>query len=118
MNKHDEIKSLDIKLLASKRISEELTEISNKLELERGQLSNLELEIDNKKRELEKLVNDKEKEYNSLCSLIEEKKKETLPLMADIEMRLASIRKKEDDLAVIEKRWKKLYEDKGANFKI
>lgn len=83
--------------------------------------SNIESDEKEASEHLKKIIveiEEKRKELSGIDSEIEKKKKETLPKIQDIEKREAELKKKEESMATVIKRYERLYADKGVSFKI
>ena len=67
---------------------------------------------------LDKEIKEKNKELVSLDKQITEKNKEILPTLESLSDREKKVKEREAGIMIIEQRYKKLYGDKGAGFKI
>lgn len=69
-------------------------------------------------KDMDMEIRDRENELKSVNKEISDRSRVVLPRVAELEEREKEISAKEEGLRVIEARYKKLYQDKGANFKI
>jgi hypothetical protein len=108
-----------IKVLSQKEEAiKNLDSVREMLRDAESRLSSVTNEIEVKKIDGEKIISEAEEKAHKIISDAYEKNKEILDrakYLAELEERL---RTKEADLLIIESRWKKLYEEKGASFKV
>lgn len=118
-------KQTKIELEKEIRSTESIKKLS--VSLERN-LNNLAKEIKEKNKELKsiatqeesfvKSIKDKQRELSSIEEVILAREKETLPKVEELNDREERIKEKEQALVVVENRYRKLYADKGARFKV
>lgn len=110
-DKESIIDKLD-KLIQNKQIIHtEIIELKNKLKKEQCEYNIL---LEHNKgiiKDLENRINKLKKELKKQTEII-------LPTVKDLNQREKDIKEKENDLLVIQKRWKRIYQDKGVGFKI
>lgn len=68
--------------------------------------------------DVQKEIKDKQAELADVSKQIDKKMATVVPTMEELSKRSARIREMEIGLSTIEQRWKKLYAEQGANFKI
>jgi chromosome segregation ATPase len=113
-----EAESLQSMLKQKESAIKTLETVMKQLRDAEAELVDVTTDIEIKKRNGEKIVAEAARDAQKLISEAQDKNKEILDRAKYLTELDAKLKTKEADLLVVESRWKKLYEEKGASFKV
>ena len=131
----EKVKSRDSIVLETKQLQDKLDKMSalsitkstiiKEIDEQKNQLSSLQKEIEDTKNEQDSLIKDLEskkallvKELSSIEKDIKQKQDVIFPQLNALTERESTLNKKEADLKIVEERYRRLYADAGASFKL
>lgn len=106
-----QLKSKDI-------LSKELEDVRIALQKETKDLNTVKEEYNTVLRKTTKAIEDEKSILETIKKDIEEKRKIVIPTIEELDIRAKALDEKEEGLKIIEARYKKLYGEHGANFKV
>lgn len=114
----EQLKSLELKKKSMDILTESLASINGEIRMATERLSKVNSEFEEMTKTMNKSKANAQKELDGILSEIQSKQSVVIPTIEEANARLAAAKTKENDIQIIIDRYKDLYAEKGAGFKI